>query len=89
MSGFKILRSISLDEAAKTLKSLMSTLVEHNSEWSRTAECGLLVRGTPDRKLTPACSATLVPRVRVVMPTCSDVNAYNNICTPRKTVNAK
>ena len=67
----KILSSISLDEVAQTL--LMSTLVEHSSEWSRTTECGGLVRETPDRKLTPACSATLVQRVRVVMPTYSDV----------------
>ena len=45
------MRSISVDELAKTLKLLMSTLVGHNSEWSRTAECGGLVSGTPVRKL--------------------------------------
>ena len=78
----KILKSISLDEVAKTLKKLMSTLVEHSSEWSRTAECGGLVRETPDQKLTPACSATLVPRVRVVMPTYSDVKCTQlYLCT--------
>ena len=60
-------------KVAKTLKLLMSTLVEHSSEWSHTAECGGLVRFTPDQKLTPACLATLVPRVCVVMPTYSDV----------------
>ena len=62
----KILRSISLDEVAKTLKLLMSKLVEHDSEWSNlhgVAAFGFeIVFGCCDQFVvgpTHACGETL------------------------------
>ena len=68
----RIRRSTTLSAEPSILKFSSFTELLHVSTWLRITEWGGLQRRDPVRKLLPACSATLVRRVRTVDPTYSD-----------------
>ena len=78
----KIRRSIALDVEPIMQKSSKVTGTPHDSGWVLTIKWGGTDKIEPVLKLLPACSATLVCRVRMVDPTYSDAHcAQQNLYT--------